>query len=104
MQRRVLEAARAAQYRRAARIEVTGYTDTSLSDEKSMDISLRMAEAVADELVKQGVKANSLVVSAMGEGNLLKSTADGVIEPHNRRVEIRLHQAKPTKPSAGRQW
>ena len=99
MQRRILEAARAAQYHRAARIEVTGYTDTSMSDDESMDISMRMAEVVADGLIKQGLKANSIVVSGMGEGNLVKSTADGVIESHNRRVEIKVHQAaQPTEP------
>jgi OOP family OmpA-OmpF porin len=91
MQRRILEAARAAQYHRAARIEVTGYTDTSMSYEESMDISSRMAEVVADELIKQGLKANSIFVSGMGEGNLVQSTADGVIKSHNRRVEIKLH-------------
>ena len=60
MQRRILEAARVAQYHRAARVEVTGYTDTSMSDSESMDISLRTARVVADELVKQGVKRTRL--------------------------------------------
>ena len=91
MQRRILEAARVAQYHRAARVEVTGYTDTSMSDSESMDISLCTARVVADELVKQGVKANSIVISGMGDDNPVKPTADGVIEPHNRRVEIRIH-------------
>jgi outer membrane protein OmpA-like peptidoglycan-associated protein len=62
-----------------------------MSDDESMDISSRMADVVADELIKQGLKADSIVVSGMGEGNLVKSTADGVIESHNRRVEIKLH-------------
>jgi outer membrane protein OmpA-like peptidoglycan-associated protein len=71
-----------------------------MSDDESMDISMRMAEVVADGLIKQGLKANSIVVSGMGEGNLVKSTADGVIESHNRRVEIKVHQAaQPTEPS-----
>ena len=91
MQRRVLEAAKAAQYHRAARIEVIGYTDTSSSDDKSMDISVRTAKVVADELVKHGVAPDTLVISGMGEDDLVKPTADGVIEPHNRRVEIRIH-------------
>jgi hypothetical protein len=70
-----------------------------MSDDESMDISMRMAEVVADGLIKQGLKANSIVVSEMGEGNLVKSTADGVIESHNRRVEIKVHQApQPTEP------
>jgi OmpA-OmpF porin, OOP family len=105
MLRRILEAARAAQHHRTARVEVAGYTDTSMSDDDSMNISLRMAEVVADELIKQGVKANVIAVSAMGESNLVKPTADGVIEPYNRRVEIRLHQtSNPTKSSVRRKW
>ena len=91
MQRRVIEAARAARYHGSAHIEVIGHTDTSMSDTESMDISVRMAKVVADELVKQGVAANSIVVRGMGEDNLAKMTEDGVIEPHNRRVEIKLH-------------
>ena len=90
MQQRILEAARTAQHYRAVRIEVAGYTDTSMSDAESMDISMRTAKVVANELVKHGAKANAIVVSGMGEDGLVKRTADGVIEPHDRGVEIRI--------------
>ena len=66
MQRRVLEAARAARHHGSARIEVIGHADTSMSDTESIDISERMAKVVAEELVKRGVAAGAIVVRGMG--------------------------------------
>ena len=88
MEKLVFEAAQSAKYHKSALIEVTGYTDLSMSDAESRDISARMAKAVADELVKHGVAPGAIVVRAMGEESPLKHTADGVIEPRNRRVEV----------------
>ena len=51
---------------------------------------MRMAATVADELMKQGVAPETIVFRGLGEVNLVKETADGVIEPYNRRVEIVL--------------
>jgi outer membrane protein OmpA-like peptidoglycan-associated protein len=88
MQRRVIEAAMTARQLGSTRIDVVGHTDTSMSDAQSMEISLRMAMAVADELVKNGVAGDTISLAATGETNLFKPTADGVIEPYNRRVEV----------------
>lgn len=84
----VLAAAQSAKLRRSHRVEVTGYTDTSLSDDESRDISYRMAQVVADTLLRHGVAGETIVSRGLGEVNLVKATADGVIEPYNRRVEI----------------
>jgi hypothetical protein len=46
------------------------------------------AEAVKNELVRDGVPARSIVIVAE-TGRPLPSVADGVSEPANRRVEIR---------------
>jgi OOP family OmpA-OmpF porin len=62
----------------------------SLSDDKRMDIAMRTAKVVADELVKHGVVPDTIVISGMGDDNPVKPTADGVIEPHTRRVELRI--------------
>lgn len=88
MEQRVRAAAQSAKSSHSQRVEVTGYTDTSLSDAESLDISNRMAQAVADELVRHGVAGDTLIVRGLGEVDLVKATADGVIEPYNRRVEI----------------
>ena len=70
------------------RIEVNGYTDTSGSAAYNQRLSVRRAEAVAAELVKDGVPKSSLSIQGFGQTHLLVPTADGVREPQNRRVEI----------------
>ena len=70
------------------RIEVNGYTDTSGSPRYNQGLSVRRAEAVAAELVKDGVPRNAISIQGFGETHLLVPTADGVREPQNRRVEI----------------
>ncbi|HEY6717504.1 MAG TPA: OmpA family protein [Reyranella sp.] len=71
-----------------ARITATGHTDTSGSDDYNMALSLRRANAVKNELVRQGVPADAVAVVGKGESQLLVQTGDGVREPQNRRVEI----------------
>jgi hypothetical protein len=71
-----------------ATITATGHTDTSGSAEYNMALSLRRANAVKDELVRQGVPAAAISVVGKGESSLLVQTGDGVREPQNRRVEI----------------
>ena len=95
--------ARAAEdYRRTgtARITATGHTDTSGSAEYNLGLSQRRAEAVADELVRQGVPATDIVTVGRGEEDLLVPTADGVREPRNRRVEIVVPQPPPAPEPA----
>jgi outer membrane protein OmpA-like peptidoglycan-associated protein len=90
MQKLVFQAAQYATYYNSSRIAIIGYTDTSMSDAESMDISIRMAQSVADELVKHGVARDILIVQGKGEENLSEETADGVIKSRNRRVEISI--------------
>jgi hypothetical protein len=78
-----------------ARVEVTGYTDTVGSAASNLQLSERRAEAVADELVRQGVAATDILTIGRGEQDLLVPTADGVAEPRNRRVEIVVPQPPP---------
>jgi OmpA-OmpF porin, OOP family len=70
------------------RIEVNGYTDTSGSPQYNMGLSIRRAQAVAGELVRDGVSKASISIQGFGQTHLLVPTADGVREPQNRRVEI----------------
>jgi hypothetical protein len=71
-----------------ARITATGHTDTSGSPQYNMALSLRRANAVKAELVRQGVPAAAITTVGVGEEGLLVQTGDGVREPQNRRVEI----------------
>ncbi len=70
------------------RIEVNGYTDTSGTPQYNMGLSVRRANAVKAELVRDGVPANAITVQGFGETHLLVPTGQGVREPQNRRVEI----------------
>jgi OOP family OmpA-OmpF porin len=84
----VQEAAQSSTHVQLTRIEVNGYTDTSGSPQYNMALSLRRANAVASELVKDGVPKSVIAIKGFGETHLLVSTGPGVREPQNRRVEI----------------
>ena len=70
------------------RIEVNGYTDTSGTPKYNQGLSVRRANAVAAELVKDGVPRNAITIQGFGDTHLLVPTGPGVREPQNRRVEI----------------
>lgn len=84
----VAEAAANATRAQSTRIEVAGYTDTSGSAAYNQRLSMRRAQTVAAELIKDGVPRDSISIQAFGETHLLVPTAQGVREPQNRRVEI----------------
>jgi outer membrane protein OmpA-like peptidoglycan-associated protein len=73
------------------RIEVNGYTDTSGTPQYNQGLSVRRAQAVAAELVRDGVPQAGISIQGFGETHLLVPTAAGVREPQNRRVEIIIH-------------
>ena len=87
-QRIVAQAAEEFRRTGSARIDVTGYTDTSGSAEYNLRLSERRAQMVASELERQGIPATEMVVIGRGEEDLRIPTADGVREAGNRRVEI----------------
>jgi len=70
------------------RIEVNGYTDTSGTPVYNQGLSIRRAQAVAAELVHDGVPQAAITATGYGDTHLLVSTGPGVREPQNRRVEI----------------
>jgi OOP family OmpA-OmpF porin len=70
------------------RLEVNGYTDTSGKATYNQGLSVRRAQAVAAELVKDGVPKSAITIQGFGETNPLVPTGANVREPQNRRVEI----------------
>jgi outer membrane protein OmpA-like peptidoglycan-associated protein len=70
------------------RIEVNGYTDTTGTRQYNQGLSVRRAQAVAAELVKNGVARNAISIQGFGDTKLLVPTGPNVREPQNRRVEI----------------
>jgi outer membrane protein OmpA-like peptidoglycan-associated protein len=53
-----------------------------------MGLSIRRAQNVAAELVRNGVPRTAIDIKGFGETNPLVPTGPGVREPQNRRVEI----------------
>jgi hypothetical protein len=96
----VAQAAEAYKQRGAARITVTGHTDTVGSGAYNLRLSESRADTVANELIREGVPTTDIITIGRGEEDLLVPTADGVAEPRNRRVEIVVPQAPPPAPVA----
>jgi OmpA-OmpF porin, OOP family len=84
----VKEAADNSTHVSVTRIEVNGYTDTSGKPSYNQRLSVRRAQAVAGELVRDGVPENIINIQGFGDTHLLVATGPGVREPQNRRVEI----------------
>ncbi len=87
----VAEAAAASTKVATTRIDVNGYTDLSGSAAYNQRLSVRRAESVEAELVRDGVPKEEIVIRGFGESDPLVPTAPGVREPQNRRVEIVLN-------------
>ena len=83
-------AANESRKRSGIRIALTGHTDRAGRTSYNQRLSMRRAVAVRDELIRLGLANNDIGVSAKGESEPLVSTADGVREAQNRRVEIVL--------------
>jgi OOP family OmpA-OmpF porin len=70
------------------KIETNGYTDTSGTAKYNQALSIRRAQAVAAELVRNGVPKAAIAITGFGDTHPLVATGPGVREPQNRRVEI----------------
>ena len=86
----VLAAAQASTQVQTTQLQVNGYTDLSGTEAYNKRLSIRRAETVKSELVKDGVAAGEIFIHGFGEADPLVPTAPGVREPQNRRVEIVL--------------
>jgi len=84
----IREAAETSTHVQYTRIEVNGYADTSGTPKYNLGLSIRRANAVAAELVKDGVAKSAISIQGFGDTHLLVPTGPGVREPQNRRVEI----------------
>ncbi|NHO53130.1 OmpA family protein [Acetobacter estunensis] len=93
----VAEAAQASTHVQTTRIEVNGYTDNSSARggaagaKYNMGLSIRRADSVKAELVRDGVPASAIDIHGYGEEHPLVPTGANTREPQNRRVEIILH-------------
>lgn len=88
-------AAQASTHTNLTRITVSGYTDNSSAfpgqkrgEAYNMKLSLRRAEIVKAELMRDGVPGATIDIHGYGESNPLVPTGPNTKEPQNRRVEI----------------
>ena len=86
----ISEAAQASTHVTYTRIEVQGNADLSGTHAYNQKLSLRRAQTVAAELVRDGVPRTAIDIQAFGDSRPLVPTAPGVREPQNRRVAIIL--------------
>ncbi|MFW7269813.1 OmpA family protein [Gluconacetobacter sp. Hr-1-5] len=92
----VSTAAQASTHTQTTRIEVNGYTDNSAAHpgprgaRYNMALSLRRAQAVQAELIRDGVPGTAIDIHGFGEDHPLVPTGPNTREPQNRRVEIIL--------------
>jgi outer membrane protein OmpA-like peptidoglycan-associated protein len=84
------EAREALSHTDAIVIYVTGWADTSGSEEFNMRLSQRRAEAIARALMAAGIPKRNLEISWRGETELPVPTEDGVREQANRVVHFSI--------------
>ena len=85
-------------------IDVYGFTDTTGSPGYNQQLSESRAQAVADYLVSRGVSRSRIATRGYGEDPqyLRVQTGDGVNEPLNRRVEIKIVPISQEQVNAAR--
>lgn len=74
----------------AANVVVIGHTDRVGSRKRNDALSLKRAQWVRARLIAAGIPKDRIEAVGRGEREPLIPTADGVAEPENRRVEIRV--------------
>lgn len=86
-------------------IDVYGFTDTTGSDALNQRLSEQRARAVANYIAARGVARSRIETRGFGESydSLRIKTADGVNEPLNRRVEIKIIPISQEQAEAARQ-
>ena len=75
---------------RDANVTVIGHTDRVGSQQRNDALSLKRAQWVRARLIAAGIAQGRIEAVGRGEHEPLIPTADGVAEPENRRVEIRV--------------
>ncbi len=71
------------------RFEIEGHTDNTGTDAINQPLSERRAQAIVDELVKDGIDASALTAKGYGSSKPIADNATPEGRAHNRRVEFR---------------
>jgi outer membrane protein OmpA-like peptidoglycan-associated protein len=76
------------------KVTVNGFTDTSGTPARNIELSQQRARQIADALTHEGVAPERITWQGLGESRLRIATGDNRKEPRNRRIEISL-KARP---------
>jgi len=71
------------------RFEIEGHTDNTGTDAINQPLSERRAQAIVDELVKDGIDATALTAKGYGSSRPIADNGTPEGRAHNRRVEFR---------------
>ena len=71
-------------------MNVSGYTDSTGSQDLNLRWSQQRADSVASSLITEGVDATRIRTSGMGPANPIASNSTAEGKAQNRRVEITL--------------
>ncbi|HKN30858.1 MAG TPA: OmpA family protein [Roseiarcus sp.] len=71
-------------------LEIAGYTDSSGNPAKNVTLSQKRAEAVRDELIKDGVNPDMLVAKGYGSAHPIASNDTPEGRLRNRRIEFHI--------------
>ena len=72
------------------RIQVSGHTDSTGSDEYNKQLSLKRADAVAQVLLRSGVKSEQIATAGAGELQPVQSNDTPTGRAANRRVQLHI--------------
>ncbi len=73
-----------------ARVIVTGYTDSTGSEQHNLELSRRRAETVRDYLVSRGVDPARITAVGLGESDPIDTNQTAEGRQRNRRVEFNV--------------
>lgn len=73
------------------KMTIFGHTDNTGTEKYNLDLSLKRASSIKDELVKNGISSDNIVVVGKGESEPTDSNNTDVGRNKNRRVEIKLN-------------
>jgi outer membrane protein OmpA-like peptidoglycan-associated protein len=86
----VSEAVKTAKEHGIVKVLITGHTDTVGSHSYNQALSVRRADAVKAQMVKEGMNAADITTEGKSYDDPLVPTGPGVREPQNRRAVIEL--------------
>ena len=70
------------------RVEIGGYTDSTGTESRNLELSQARADAVRDFLVNRGIDASRLVAKGYGESDPIANNESSRGRAKNRRVEL----------------